>query len=245
MVVIIILIVLFIAFLVNQGVQSYQYRRDVERGDKIRDLEKVEEKRVAKEEEERINAERSKKKEIYNIGKKRIDWHLYDSILLKYDIHTLYHFTDRSNIDSIKYHRALLSWSYCDKNGILISKPGGSYLSRELDLQKNLENYVRVSFVKNHPMEYIARKEERISNPVILQIDKDIIFWEKTKFSNKNAARSDSSIGKGIDNFKNIRFDILKRRYFDLNESEKSYFQAEILVFEKIPIEFIKNIDRV
>ena len=57
------------------------------------------------------------------------------------------------------------------KKGISILKPGGGNLSRSLDARDGLQHYVRVSFVKDHPMMFVAMNEQRISNPVVLEID--------------------------------------------------------------------------
>ena len=42
--------------------------------------------------------------------------------------------------------------------------------SRKLDQNAGLGRFVRLSFCAKNPMLFVARKEERISNPVILRI---------------------------------------------------------------------------
>lgn len=61
---------------------------------------------------------------------KRADWKDIDSILLRYKINCLYHFTDRSNLESIIANRGLMSWADCEEKNICISMPGGDMLSR-------------------------------------------------------------------------------------------------------------------
>ena len=110
----------------------------------------------------------------------------------------------------------MYSWHYCLINDIEIPVPGGDELSRSLDRRHNLQNYVRVCFTRNHPMMYIALKQGRISNPVILEIDTEVILWKKSKYSNKNETRNDVSIGNEISDFRHIRFEIAKlRNHFD------------------------------
>ncbi|MDY0278753.1 MAG: DarT ssDNA thymidine ADP-ribosyltransferase family protein [Acholeplasma sp.] len=189
--------------------------------------------------------ETERKKDFYKQQMCKTDWPLYQNVLSNNNINVLYHFTDRANLQSIKRYGALYSWYYCISNNIKIPMPGSADLSRVLDSQFNLHNYVRISFTRNHPMMFIALKQNRINNPVILEIDPEIVFWKNAKYANKNATRSDVSIGSEIDDFKRIRFDIVKlRNHFDLDDSNKPYFQAEVLILEKIPIEFVKNIDR-
>lgn len=174
---------------------------------------------------------------------KKSNWQDFKAILDQYGITKLYHFTDRSNLESIIKEGGLYSWMDCDKKGIKITKPGGEALSRALDCRHNLQEYVRVSFTTQHPMMYVAMQEGRISNPVILEIDPEVIYWKSSKYSDSNATRNDVCVGEGLDAFKKIHFNSVKARtHFDLTDEEKPYFQAEILVKNFIPLECIKNI---
>lgn len=174
---------------------------------------------------------------------KKSNWQDFKAILDQYGITKLYHFTDRSNLESIIKEGGLYSWMDCDKKGIKITKPGGEALSRALDCRHNLQEYVRVSFTTQHPMMYVAMQEGRISNPVILEIDPEVIYWKSSKYSDSNATRNDACVGENLDAFKKIHFNSVKARtHFDLTDEEKPYFQAEILVKSFIPLECIKNI---
>ena len=70
--------------------------------------------------------------------KRRKDYSKFKEILEKYQIKRFYHFTDRSNIESIIKNGGLYSWGDCQKRGIYVAHPGGSELSHELDSQQNL-----------------------------------------------------------------------------------------------------------
>ena len=173
----------------------------------------------------------------------RSDWKSFDDILQRNGIKKLYHFTDRSNLYSIIENRGLLSWGDCQEKDITILKPGGDNLSRVYDKRDNLHHYVRLSFTNQHPMMFVARKDGRIPNPVILEIDKSVIFEDSTLFSNMNAVRRESCIGGNLDDFKKIHFSTVVRKcHFDLPIEEPKYFQAEILVKHYIPLERIYNI---
>jgi tetratricopeptide (TPR) repeat protein len=175
---------------------------------------------------------------------KRTNWTDFNKILKENNISTLYHFTAKVNIQSIKEHGALYSWSYCQNNNIDIPQAGGDELSRSLDRRHGFEDYVRLSFTRNHPMMYFAQTRGRIGNSVVLEIDPEVIFWKSTKFANKNAARNDVNIGSTLEDLKKIRFNIVKQHnHLDLAEEDKPYYQAEVLVLQKIPIEFITNIN--
>ena len=176
---------------------------------------------------------------------KKSNWQEFKAVLDEHNITKLYHFTDRDNLESIIKNGGLYSWMDCERKGIKIAKPGGGSLSRQLDSSRNLEDYVRVSFTTQHPMMYVAMKDGRISNPVILEIDPEIIYWKDTLYSNMNATihRVKPNIGKTISDFKQIHFQSVKvRKHFDLPEEEQPYFQAEVLVKNFIPLEYIKNI---
>ena len=176
---------------------------------------------------------------------KKSNWQEFKAVLDEHKIVKLYHFTDRDNLESIIKNGGLYSWMDCERKGIKITKPGGGDLSRQLDSARNLEDYVRVSFTTQHPMMYVAMKDGRISNPVILEIDPDVIFWKGTCYSNLNATKHTirPNIGESLADFKQIHFQSVKvRTHFDLPEEEQPYFQAEVLVKNFIPLEYIKNI---
>lgn len=176
---------------------------------------------------------------------KKSNWQEFKEILDQHKITKLYHFTDRDNLESIIKNGGLYSWMDCERKGIKINKPGGSSASRQLDSSRHLEDYVRVSFTTQHPMMYVAMKDGRISNPVILEIDPEVIYWNESRYANLNAVRFTirPNIGPTISDFKQIHFQSVKARtHFDLPEEEQPYFQAEVLVKNFIPLEYIKNI---
>lgn len=188
-----------------------------------------------KEIEERINDE------LYKVYRK--DWKLFKVYLKKHRIRYLYHFTDQENLKSIINYGGLFSWSYCKKNNIDIERPGSNELSRSLDKKYDLENYVRLSLTSDHPMLYSALKDKRILTPIVLKIDPEIIYLKKVKFSNTNATKSNKEIGDTFDYFNNIKFEVIKNDYMTIDDSEKPYYQAEILIYESVPIKYITNIN--
>ena len=173
----------------------------------------------------------------------KINWQQYKDIIERNNIKCLYHFTDRENLESIISNGGLYSWADCKAKGIDIPKPGGSMQSRQLDTRDNLQNYVRVSFVTQHPMMYVAMNEGRISNPVILKIDPKVIWMEGTKYADRNATKNGAQVGGELSDFERIHFNAVKaNKHFDLDEDEQPFFQAEILVKNFIPLEYITNI---
>lgn len=174
---------------------------------------------------------------------KRLNSADFLAILKKHGISKLYHFTDRDNLDSIVANGGLYSWADCEDRSISIPKPGGSSSSRSLDSRDGLQHYVRLSFTPKHPMMFVAMNDGRISNPIILEIDIDVILDETTKFSDRNATKNGALVGNDLDAFKRIHFDSLKANtHFDLPPEEQMYFQAEVLVKNQIPLSAITNL---
>lgn len=177
---------------------------------------------------------------------KRNNWKEFEEILSQNRITKLFHFTDRDNLESIIKNGGLYSWKDCEEKGITIPKPGGGgpgSTSWSLDERDGLEHYVRVSFTEQHPMMYVAMNENRISNPVILEIDPEVVYDESTRYSDRNATRNGAQVGGDLDDFRNIHFKTVKaRKHFDLDADEQPFYQAEVLVKNFIPLKYIRNI---
>jgi len=170
----------------------------------------------------------------------------YIDVLLDHKVTKLYHFTDKSNIAMIKKMGGLYSWEYMEQNNKNIPRPGGDQLSRMLDAKYGLENYVRTSFCANHPMMHVAKREGRISNPVVLQIDPAVVTLYNTLFTDMNATKNEHRQGGALEDLEQIKFDIcLQRDHFNLEINEKPYYQAEVMVKKFIPTKYILNLNQV
>lgn len=167
----------------------------------------------------------------------------YKEIIARERISKLYHFTDRDNLDSIIAAGGLYSWADCAANSITIAKPGGDDTSRSLDRRDGLQHFVRLSLCRDHPMKYVAMNEGRIDNPVLLEISPEVIYWSETRYADRNATKNGAQIGSDIDDFEEIHFSSVRAsNQFDLPEEEKAFYQAEVLVKNFIPLEYILNI---
>jgi len=71
-----------------------------------------------------------------------------------------YHFTDVRNVASIKKY-GLLSWYQLNRRNI-VHYPASDALSRELDVQKNLQHYVSLTNQQDHPMVRVAEKNRGV-----------------------------------------------------------------------------------
>jgi hypothetical protein len=87
-------------------------------------------------------------------------------VLRKNGIKILYHFTDESNVQSIRAHGLMSASTLLTKS--ISSVMNSDEASRQLDIKAGLENYVRLSFCAKNPMMYVSLNEGRISKPVML-----------------------------------------------------------------------------
>ena len=167
-----------------------------------------------------------------------------DSMIKKlrtHNIETLYHFTDNSNIPSIKKSKKLCSAKYAEENDIPIPVYGGDQLSKDLDKAKGIESYAKLFFVRDSPMYHVV-KRKRVEHQIWLEISILPLFWQSTKFSNINATDTHARIGDDLEAFERINFRVLKNPLVWISMAEKKECQAEILVKDFIPIEYIRNL---
>jgi hypothetical protein len=94
----------------------------------------------------------------------------------------LFHFTDRRNLALIRERGGLFPLAQLEADGVEIPAPGSDEGSRNTDRQRNLHHYVHLCFRSNHPMEYVARQEGRISDTIFLQIHPSVLQWEGVLF---------------------------------------------------------------
>ncbi len=167
------------------------------------------------------------------------DWQQFRQLVDEHKIQRLFHFTDRRNLESIRKHGGLFSWSYCDDHGITIPFPASNDLSKALDVRKGLQDFVRLSFNAHQPMMYVV--QSRGVNPFVLEISPEVIYWLETQFSDINATSNGANVGPTIQDFQRINFTLAIPGNWT-TPAEKALIQAEVLVKTKIPIQFIRNI---
>jgi hypothetical protein len=159
----------------------------------------------------------------------------------------LYHFTDRRNVPLIKEIGGLLPLSELVQRKVTIPAPGGNAWSHEADSLKGMDKYVHLCFRNNHPMEFVARQEGRLTDTIFLQIHPSVLQIPGVLFapdvSNKAGVKP-VPIGEAA---KLIDFPVLYTRtdWSDsaIQERLKQAEKCEILVPASIPINLIRNID--
>jgi hypothetical protein len=127
--------------------------------------------------------------------------------------------------------------------GISVSYSSSSF-SRTIDLNKDISNYVHLSYERTHPMLFVALAEGRLYDYIILEINPTVIFEQGTKFSNMNAAKSSATISQDINFILNIPFERFhNRKYYLLSDEDKDWYQSEVLVKNYIPTSQILNMN--
>ncbi len=89
------------------------------------------------------------------------------SILQANGVKTLFHFTDVTNLASIRANGLMSASNLLESK--INSKMNSDELSRHLDKSLGLENFVRLSFNDKNPMMFVALKQERVSDLVFFK----------------------------------------------------------------------------
>lgn len=163
------------------------------------------------------------------------------NVLNQHNISRLYHFTDKVNLKSI-LSNGLLSAKEILKRG-LPCKYASSKDSRMIDKEMGLDDFVRLSFVRNHPMMHTSMTSYGL-HPVIIEINPFIALMPNVFFSDRNTLRKNAQIGQNASDLKKIDFATILSdiAYYNLPTLEKKIkYQAEVIVKNRIGPEMILN----
>ncbi|MCD7932720.1 MAG: DUF4433 domain-containing protein [Tannerellaceae bacterium] len=93
-------------------------------------------------------------------------------------------------------------------------------------------------------MKYVAEKQGRIQDAVVLWIDTEVAYWQHTRFSDMNATKTGHNEGPELHDLEMVNFDVVNElTYFDVEREDRDYYQAEMLVKTWVPIKYIWNIN--
>jgi len=124
-------------------------------------------------------------------------------------IRHIWHFTDKSNIESIIENGGILSLRRIIENNIAVSIYGGNQWSHDADRYKGLDGYVHLAFIDDHPMLYVAKQEGRIQEPIWLQIDISVVATPGTMYSVDVSNKSGVNLIDNDATIQQIDFDVL------------------------------------
>ncbi|MBD5352160.1 MAG: DUF4433 domain-containing protein [Bacteroides sp.] len=229
----------------EEEVRRQKEAAELERKTRI-EQERLRKEREAREYEETLRSEAQKrelerKRLIDTVTCNKADGEKFLDYLKRKGISRFYHFTDEQNIASIRRLGGLFSWYYCKNNGIIIPNAGGSSDSNALDIRHGLQDYVRLSFCSDHPMQY--RLQRAGAKLVLLKIKIDVAAFRDTQFSNMNAAANAVQHGASFEDLERVNIYAVKSTYVRKTDEIFHEHQAECMVKTFIPIEYIINID--
>lgn len=165
---------------------------------------------------------------------------------LEYSVTSFFHFTDRRNAPSIREHGGLYSLAALRTMGIPIAAPGGNDWSRDADTSRGLDRYVHLCFRPNHPMEYVARQDGRITDALYLQVHPDVLGKSGVLFTPDVSNKSGVEAIPVADALDMIDFKVLYTRTdWSDPEVQQRLRQAEkyeLLVPDHIELKFIRNL---
>lgn len=155
---------------------------------------------------------------------------------------SIWHFTDKSNCESIKAS-GLLSWKNLVTKGMVPAKPGGNKWSHDADELVGVDRYVHLAFSKQHPMLHVAMKDGRIENPVWIRISLDVLDLPGVMFTNDVANKAGVGLFANEDAKSNVDVEaIYKFLDFKVEGNQERKCAAEksqILVPDMIAVNYI------
>ena len=162
-------------------------------------------------------------------------------VLRRNDIQTLFHFTDAANLDSIRKH-GLMSAATLNAQSIT-SVMNSDELSRKLDQDAGLQDYVRLSFNDQNPHAvHSARRTTRFKFSDA-ESQMEVVSRPGVMFSDCNATRNEAvkSVSPDI-----VRFDIVKaKNQFQVSASLRHFYQAEVHPFLRISLCFQARLPKI
>lgn len=157
----------------------------------------------------------------------------------KNGVSKFYHYTDTRNLNSILQNNGLLSLNEMNRKKIDYQQGSETY---------EMADYVRLSYTQNHPLLHVSKRQGRIRQEKTLEISLDVSGLKHTKFTNVNAARTSTApiviIGDDLNYIKkHVKMGVvMQRNHFDLSDKEKPYYQAEVMVKDHLPLDYIINL---
>ena len=165
--------------------------------------------------------------------------------LQKYGIDGIWHFTDNSNVQSIRNH-GLLSLAESRSRGLPIPRHGGNDWSHNADAQKQVDRYVHLAFLDNHPMLYRAKGDKRITEPVWLKISIEVLDVPGVFYTMDVSNKTGVSLLTAGEAIKMLDFEVLfsYTNWADpiIQNRRKDALKSEVLIPTSIPSNMILEI---
>lgn len=162
--------------------------------------------------------------------------------LAREQVIALYHFTSVENLSGIFQTQAL-----CSKQTLFNLKrwpplvPGGNLLSHNLDRHIGNWDKISLNLTPHTPMVYHKKQQQHLC---FLIIRPEVAAWQGVVFTDSNAANTTNQMrGGGIAGLNNITFEAIRAipRPWDRAGWVRPV-QAEVLIPDQIPLEYISKV---
>lgn len=166
-------------------------------------------------------------------AKLKYDPYFFREFLEQNGIDRLYHFTSSKNVSSINKN-GICSLYELKQRGI-ITDFTSSPTSRNIDERKGLTDYIHLGYEQKHPMLMMALSDGILSHFKVYEINPLLIIEKDTMYSLGNVAANIAQISDDIQFFFKIPFHRFhKKEYLSLSAEDKTLFQSEVLIKNKI-----------
>ena len=156
-----------------------------------------------------------------------------------------YHFTDTRNLPTIR-QKGLLSTHTLKNSGIQMM-PGGNDWSLTADGRSGMDKYVHICFFKEHPMEFIAKKEGRIESTRFLRIDPSVLQITGTMISDMVSNHANAKPKPPEEIVAKLDLEVIYKRTDWKDPKIQARIKRarlyEILVPNGVPIELIRGLE--
>lgn len=150
----------------------------------------------------------------------------------------LYHFTDRRNIPSIGAH-GILSRAEMARRGLEGAICGGNEWSHDQDERMGVSDDVHLCFFAKHPMEYLAKKDERIGETHFIRIKPEVLMRDGVRFCAGVANAKDANLFDAEEFEQHMDIEVMFRRTNWRDPEIQARLQKvekyEILVPKRVP----------
>jgi len=156
----------------------------------------------------------------------------------------VYHFTDKVNFESIA-QKGLVSKARMRKEKWWPAKVGGNEISHKVDTANGIDPYVSLCMTRDHPMRFLAQKDDRLTEPHYLAIDPDVLKLDGVLISLGIANANGAKKLPVKDAIPLLDLDVLYKftdwKKPEVQERKKTVNKYEILVPDTVPANLIKG----
>ncbi len=157
-----------------------------------------------------------------------------------------YHFTDTRNVPSIQQN-GLLSMRELRRRGMVVPAPGGNDWSFDADIRSGMDRYVHLCFRKQHPMEYLAKRDGRIEVSRFLKIVPEVLLLPGAMVCDGVANKVGVEPGEPVATFHKLDLEVLYMRtdWRDpaVQERLKAASKYEVILPDAVPVGYVKYLN--